>query len=296
MKYIDYYDVLGVKRGCDDQEIKKAYRKLAKQWHPDRHKGEAKKKAEEKFKQINEAYEALGDPEKRKKYDSFGSNWQTGQEFNYGDFKNNTNFSFQSTNGFSDFFSAVFSDIFSDKRSYTDNNNRFSGSNYEEQVEESNASIEIPVDQLLMGTQKRISIKTDEKIKTIEINIPQNSLPNSILRLSKIGNNGGVLLLKLKPDPSGVWRLSGNYDIVTSITIYPEQAVLGCKKIVNLPTGKIEINIPPNTRSGKILRISGQSFKRKNGKKGDALLKILIDIPAFLSEKKVEFYKKIAEI
>ncbi|MFA6076036.1 MAG: DnaJ domain-containing protein [Negativicutes bacterium] len=303
MKYIDYYETLGVKREASGKELKSAYRKLAKEWHPDKHQGDKKKSAEEKFKQINEAYEVLSDSEKRKKYDSFGANWQNGQDFNYGGAGGGgTNYGF-SGGDFSDFFSQFFGGAGAGGERKSSRGRRtanpfegFGQQNYAPRAENVNAELEMTIEELIKGGKRNVSMQTESGQKSVDINIPERSAPGSQIRLKGLGNNGGSLILKLNAHSGGKWKLSGKHDIETELVLHPEQAVIGCRKTVSLPTGKVELNIPSGTRFGQKLRVRGQGFKRDANENGDAFIRLVIDIPPTISEKEKELYKKIAEL
>ncbi|MEI6285035.1 MAG: DnaJ domain-containing protein [Bacillota bacterium] len=304
MKYIDYYDTLGVKRGATEKEIKSAYRKLAKEFHPDKHQGDKKKVAEEKFKQLNEAYEVLSDKEKRQKYDSFGANWQNGQDFNYGGAGGGQQPGFGGGD-FSDFFSQFFGEAgpggerkARGRRSANpfEGFGGFGGQQRAPQPQDISAELELSVEELIKGGKRNVSMQTDSGQKSVDINIPERSTPGSQIRLKGLGSNGGALILKLNAHDGGKWKLSGKHDIETELILHPEQAVLGCKKTVALPSGKVEINVPVGARYGQKLRVRGQGFKRDASENGDAYIRLVIDIPATISEKERELYKKIAEL
>ena len=306
MKYVDYYDTLGVKREATEKEIKAAYRKLAKQWHPDRHQGNEKKQAEEKFKLINEAYEVLGDKEKRQKYDSFGANWQNGQDFNYGSGGHSYDFGqgAAGAGGFSDFFSAIFGDAFSGQsaekstRSRRSRSNPFEGFGFagsKPRSEDILVELEVSVEELIRGGKKSISLQMSTGIKQVEINIPPGFHSGGQLRLKGLGNNGGSLLLRLNSSDSGKWRMYGKYDIETDLIISPEQAVLGCKKTVQLPKGKVELKVPENSHYGNRLRVRGSGFSKDDSENGDAYIRIVIDIPQNISDKVKHLYQQIIE-
>ena len=211
MKYIDYYEALGVPRTATEKEIKSAYRKLARQHHPDLHQGDAKKAAEEKFKTINEAYEVLSDPEKRKKYDRLGMNWQSGQDFQPGpdmggfDFRN-VNINGQDLHGFSDFFASMFGgqDIFGRRGARTE---RQRGPVRGEDIE---AEINLLVEELYNGGEKDIQIQAGGATKTVKVKIPPRIYPGAVLRLKGLGGSGfggggtGDLLLRLNVLPCRV--------------------------------------------------------------------------------------------
>ena len=302
MKYIDYYEALGVARTATEKEIKSAYRKLARQHHPDLHQGDAKKAAEEKFKIINEAYEVLGDPEKRAKYDRLGMNWQSGQDFQPGpdmggfDFRN-VNINGQDLHGFSDFFASLFGqDLFGRRGARTE---RQRGPIPGEDVE---AEINLLVEELYNGGEKDIQIQTGGSSKTVKVKIPPRIYPGAVLRLKGLGGAGyggggtGDLLLRLNALPHPIWRIENQVDVETDLTIYPEQAVVGDKVSVPTPAGLIQLKIPAGIHNGQKLRLKDKGLKRKNGSFGDMFVRVKIDTPLEQSAEEVELYQKIFEL
>ncbi|MDR3562750.1 MAG: DnaJ C-terminal domain-containing protein [Negativicutes bacterium] len=307
MKFIDYYEVLGVPKTATEKEIKTVYRRLAKEHHPDLHQGDAKKGAEEKFKLISEAYEVLGDPEKRAKYDQLGSNWQGGQDFQPP--PDMSGFRYQQVNlddlsDFSDFFSTLFGQNVSGPRGRTRQayqqdpfgQREFRGATVE-------AEISLTVEDLMNGAEKEIQIDTGHSLRTVKVKIPPKSFPGTILRLKGLGGRGmggqaqaGDLLLHVQVLPHSIWRIVDQFDLEGDLTIYPEQAVLGDKVSVPTPDGMIQVKIKPGIRSGQKLRLKDRGFKRKNGTVGDLFIKIRIDLPAHQTDAEVELYKKIFEL
>ena len=303
MKYIDYYEALGVPRTATEKEIKSAYRKLARQHHPDLHQGDAKKAAEEKFKTINEAYEVLSDPEKRAKYDRLGMNWQAGQDFQPGpdmggfDFRN-VNINGQDLHGFSDFFASMFGgqDIFGRRGARTE---RQRGPLRGEDIE---ADINLLVEELYNGGEKDIQIQAGGATKTVKVKIPQRIYPGAVLRLKGLGGSGyggggtGDLLLRLNVLPHPIWRIEDQVDVETDLTIYPEQAVVGDKVSVPTPDGMIQLKIPAGIHNGQKMRLKDKGLKRKNGTLGDMFVRVKIDTPLDQSAEEIELYQKIFEL
>jgi curved DNA-binding protein len=303
MKYIDYYEALGVPRTATEKEIKSAYRKLARQHHPDLHQGDAKKAAEEKFKTINEAYEVLSDPEKRAKYDRLGMNWQAGQDFQPGpdmggfDFRN-VNINCQDLHGFSDFFASMFGgqDIFGRRGARTE---RQRGPLRGEDIE---ADINLLVEELYNGGEKDIQIQAGGATKTVKVKIPPRIYPGAVLRLKGLGGSGsggggtGDLLLRLNALPHPIWRIEDQVNVETDLTIYPEQAVVGDKVSVPTPDGMIQLKIPAGIHNGQKMRLKDKGLKRKNGTLGDMFVRVKIDTPLEQSAEEIELYQKIFEL
>lgn len=303
MKYIDYYEALGVPRTATEKEIKSAYRKLARQHHPDLHQGDAKKAAEEKFKTINEAYEVLSDPEKRAKYDRLGMNWQAGQDFQPGpdmggfDFRN-VNINGQDLHGFSDFFASMFGgqDIFGRRGARTE---RQRGPLRGEDIE---ADINLLVEELYNGGEKDIQIQAGGATKTVKVKIPPRIYPGAVLRLKGLGGSGsggggtGDLLLRLNALPHPIWRIEDQVNVETDLTIYPEQAVVGDKVSVPTPDGMIQLKIPAGIHNGQKMRLKDKGLKRKNGTLGDMFVRVKIDTPLEQSAEEIGLYQKIFEL
>ena len=342
MKYKDYYEILGVDKKATEAQIKSAYRKLAKKYHPDVDKSPS---AQEKFKDINEAYEVLSDKEKRSRYDSLGSGWQAGQDytpppgfenfsfnFNGQDF-GNTQYSNFDMGGFSDFFKSMFGDFASQTRGRSQTYTR--GNGYEDlfgQRQTRNSSrtqqntenlditqdLIITVKDLLLDKPLPVKIKNIEKCtcrpgsactkcggtgyvaneKTLKVRLPKGFKEGQKVRLKGEGKTGSVgnkgdlfLVIKLKDKD---YKIEGS-NLVRTINLTPAEAVLGCKKDVQTPTGIVNVKIPPKTNSGKQLRLKGLGLPADKGN-GDLNVKINIVIPENLSDKEIELYEQILKL
>jgi curved DNA-binding protein len=306
MEFKDYYKIIGVDKNASQDEIKKAYRKLAMKYHPDRNQDN--KKAEEKFKQVTEANEVLSDPEKRKKYDSLGSNWKQyqsqGQGFddfysNYGRGGGGTQYSysgnlddlFGNISGFSDFFESFFG------RSGSPGGQQSRRSRKGQDFE---ATLYIPLIEVYNGTTKDISVGG----KRVRVKIAPGTKDGKKLRLKGLGNegmNGGekgdlYLTLKIEKDPYfDLDEINLYYDLY--VDLYT--AVLGGKKQVITLGGKtINITIPEGTDSGKVLRLKGLGFPISENSKnyGDLFVRIKVDFPQNLAKEEKELFKKLASI
>ncbi len=328
MNYIDYYEVLGVAKTASDKEIKQAYRNLARKHHPDLHQdAAAKTAAEEKFKLINEAYEVLGDPEKRQKYDSLGMNWQTGDEFQAADGMGGSNYQYQdaadfdlSGFGFSDFFSRLFGQEFA--RGY-----QAGGHEARARGEDIDARIALTVDELIHGAEKELRLSAPnickacrgqrfsrrgicqdcggtgvtEEVKTVRVKIPAGLYPGASLRLKGLGGKGcgsavdGDLYLQVQAAPSSVWRISGS-DVETDLVISPDQAVCGDKTPVSTPHGQVQLKLQPGLNAGQRLRLKNKGLPKGNGANGDLYLRIVIDVPRQLTEHEQELYRQLRQL
>jgi len=323
----DYYKVLGVERNATEKEIKAAYRKLARKYHPDLHTGSAKQEAEEKFKEINEAHEVLSDPEKRSKYDRLGANWRHGQEwqpppdmdgFHFYTWGDSEGFD---PSGFSDFFETLFG-----RRGPSG----FSGDFRQTRTvrgQDMESELELSLEEAYGGGEKALQlatrnicpvcqgsgqsgnsvcyscagIGTKNATKTLEVKIPPGIPDGSRIRLKGQGGEGlyggerGDLYLKIKVRPHPNFSLRGS-DLETQVSLRPEQAVLGAKVSVPTLDGEVLVSVPPMSHSGQKLRLRNKGWPQKGGSRGDQYVKITIDIPASLSQEEKNLYEKLAGI
>lgn len=319
VKYKDYYKILGVSRNATQDEINKAYRKLAKKYHPDFNPGN--KEAEEKFKEINEAYEVLKDPEKRKRYDMLGANWEHGQNFEPPPGFENIRFHFRTSGGggfegFSDFFDLIFGDLFGDKTSsgrgrksytYYSSSDPFSGSygdffngySGSQKGLDAEAEIELTLEEAYKGGTKIITINQEGVPKTLTVNIPAGVSEGSKIRLANQGHLGpggrrGDLYLKVKLLPHHLFKVEGN-NVILELPLTPWEAALGCEITVPTLDGRIDLKIPPGTNSGQKLRVKGKGLGRGT-KRGDFFAQVLIKVPKTLTSKEKELFEELKNI
>ena len=351
MKYKDYYEILGVDKNATEAQIKSAYRKLAKKYHPDVDKSSS---AQEKFKDINEAYEVLSDKQKRERYDSLGSNWQAGQDytpppgfenfsfdFNQGGFSSGTQYTNFDMGGFSDFFKSMFGDFAQQARtssrqqSYSQGAGNFYSDLFGHQQTKSRTKKQaqpqvnlditqdliITVKDLLLDKPLPVKIKNIEKCtkcsgagsicsncggtgyvakeKTLKVRLPKGFKDGQKVRLKGegktdgFGNKGDLyLVVKLKDKD---YQIDGQ-NLVRTINLTPAEAVLGCKKDVQTPTGIVGVKIPPQTNSGKQLRLKGLGLPIDKDKKGDLNVKINIVLPSIISDEEIKLYEQILKL
>lgn len=303
MEYKDYYKILGVEKSTSKDEIKKSYRKLAKKYHPDLHPND--EKAQEKFKEINEAYEVLSDDQKRKQYDTFGSgyNFTNGQNFDPSQYGfGNGSYTYTSSGGdFSDFFNMFFGGAGGQKSSRQshgfDLGDLFGGGRKAKKQSPSYESeLTITLEEGYKGETKDITLNVGGENKALSIKLPAGILPGKKLKVKgeKWGINGDILFkIKLKED--GKNTLEG-LDITSKLDILPHEAVLGDKKVVSTLDGKIKINIPQGISSGKKIRIPKKGYKDMKGKTGDLFIEINIVIPENLTKKEIKLYEKLKQL
>ena len=284
MEYKDYYKILGVDKKASADEIKKAYRKLAKKYHPDLNKNN--ESAQDKFKEINEAYEVLGDDEKRRQYDSFGQagNFRGGQTFDpsqYG-FGGNGSYTYSSGDGggFSDFFNTIFNgggqaggfnvnveDIFGGRRAQP------------KRRQKHESEIRLDIEEGYNGTNKNMTFRIGNETKTIDVKVPKGIEEGKKIKIN--GPNFGIdadIYLKVVFNKKDNMTIDG-LNITKDIDVYPWEAVLGGSKLVKTLDGKkIKVNIPKNIKSGKKIRIPNQGYRNMKGRKGDLYIRKRIRI------------------
>jgi len=324
MQYKDYYKILGVNRNATQDEIKKAYRKLAVKYHPDKTKGD--KDSESKFKEISEANEVLKDPEKRKKYDRFGQNWKQYQEagadaggFDFSDFMRQGDsgrgrggdwqeqsspygdtFHFEEVfsgsgsggrTGFSDFFETLFGEEFRSARARP--RGRRTASMRGQDV---TAETTLTLEEAYHGTSRIIQMDG----KRVRVNIKPGIQDNQTLRMPGKGMQGigggqpGDLFLKIHINQHPVYKRDGN-DLYKDVKVDLYTAVTGGKIEVDTLKGKIKLDIPKKTQSGKILRLPklGMPVHNKPNEFGDLYIKLHIQIPEDLSEEDLKLFEKL---
>ena len=330
--YKDYYEVLGVPRSATEEDIRAAYRKLARQYHPDVNPGN--KSAEEKFKEINEAYEVLSDPEKRKRYDQLGSNWKAGQEFRpppngrnvrvdfgdmgdiFGGARGSTGFG---DTGFSDFFESFFGRGGGGRGARAGPQARTRGQDIE-------AELSLTLEEAHRGGTRTITLDVSEpcptcggsgskdgrvcptcrgsgvvtRPKTFEVTIPAGVREGSIIRLAGQGEPGvgggppGDLFLHVRIKPHRLFQLVGEDDVQIEFPVAPWEAVLGARVMVPTLDGPVEMTIPPGTQGGSRLRLRGQGLNKRGGGRGDQFVRLKIVIPPRPTPRERELFERLA--
>jgi curved DNA-binding protein len=322
VKFKDYYEILGVTRETSQDEIKKTYRKLARKYHPDVNKASG---AEAKFKDINEAYEVLSDPEKRKQYDQLGSNWQNGQDFQPPPGWENIHFNFKEGSdpfsgfqfrdmggGFSDFFETLFGGGLGGGSRRTRKRQQYAYSQEPEENESlqpgknREASITISLEEAFQGAAKKIRIKSKDAEtgevtdKTYEVKIPRGTTEGSLIRLAGQGENtawgkSGDLYLKVHFAPHPVYQVH-EYNLEMDLPLCPWEAALGTKITIPTLDGKATLTVPPGTQSGTRFKLKGKGLPRKGGMdNADLLAKVKIINPEALSPQAKKLFKELSE-
>ena len=286
--YKDYYATLGVSKSSSDDEIKSAYRKLAKKYHPDKNKSD--KAAPDKFKDINEAYEVLSDPEKKQLYDTYGSSGGIPQGAYGGG-------AAADMGGMSDFFQQFFGGA-GGMGGRGGGNFGPSGINLEElfgnaqggvrrPAQQVTGEISIPLRDAFVGTVRAVQING----KRLEVSIPAGTRSGQKLRLAGQAPGGGDVILTLTLERDSIFTLEGD-DVRVSVELPIPVAVLGGKQRVPTLGGNVDLTIPPGSSSGKTLRLKGQGWPGKTGR-GDQLVRLEIGVPKSLSPEELELYQKL---
>ncbi len=324
MAHKDYYDILGVKRNASEKEIKQAYRRLARKYHPDVNPSD--KSGETKFKQINEAYEVLSDKGSRKKYEQFGDQWQYADQFaqagrqqtpswNFGERHGATSFSFSE-----DDFGSLFDELLGGTRTYTRQAQPRRGRNIE-------SPLEVTLEEAYHGTSRTLSLQAEEpcstcqgsgrirntlcstchgagmvaRMKRLEIKIPPGVNNGSRVRIPGKGQPGyggasGDLYLLISVKPHRLFERKDD-DLYVEVAVPLTTAMLGGEVQVPTLKGKLALKIPPETQNGRVFRLAGQGMPHLgNSSRGYILAKVNIALPSKLSPQEKELFRQLNEL
>ncbi len=301
VQYKDYYKTLGVPRGASEADLKKSFRKLAREFHPDVAKD--KKKAEEKFKEINEAYEVLNDPAKRKKYDELGADWKSGADFRQPGrgqprgFRggHSADFEFGGT-GFSDFFEQMFG-----ARGGTGgmDSRGMRAEDFATRGQDVEGDLMVTLEEVLRGAVRPVTVQHGTKTQTQQVKIPVGVTEGQRLRVAGRGGAGGAggpagdLLLRVRlakhPEFEVVER-----NLIYEAELAPWEAVLGAD--ISVPTlgGKVSIKIPPGTQNGQKLRVRSRGLPQQNGEQGDLIVVTRVGVPTHIPEAERKLWEQLA--
>ena len=279
MEFKDYYETLGVARSADAEAIKRAYRKQARKYHPDVSK---EKNAEEKFKNVQEAYEVLKDSDKRAAYDQLGRDYRPGQQFRpppdwqqrFGGQPGAQRFS--DMNGFSDFFSSLFGGA---------GGATASGGGFQTQ-EADGGHIDVSIEEAYAGTTRRVSISDHGRARLVDVQIPAGVTDGQALRVG--GRTPVILRVKLRPHP--VFALQGK-DVQVELPLAPWEAALGAKVAVPTLGGTVELTIPAGAQAGQKLRLRGRGFP--GSPSGDQLVLVKLVTPTAETPQAKEAYERM---
>ncbi len=289
----DYYAVLGVSQTATPEDIKRAYRKLARKYHPDLNPGD--KDAEAKFKDLNAANEVLSDPETRQKYDQFGQHWNH-PGYSEAPTPTGANVGTQGFDQYEDF-DAFINDLLGGINSRSRHRTRTTGTDgfrSQAPAPDTEAAIALSFSDAFHGVQKRLQLDDD----TINVRIPAGAKPGSRIRLkgkgrpSPFSQQRGDLYLTIEILPHVFWRFEGD-NLVCGIPIRPDEAVLGAEISVPTPDGSVMMTVPKGVKSGQSLRLHGKGWTLPKGGRGDLFVKLQMVTPQDLSEIEQECYEKI---
>lgn len=317
IEFKDYYKILGLNKSASEGDIKRAYRKLARKYHPDVNKAAS---AEEKFKEVSEAYEVLKDPGKRKKYDDYGQNWGTAGhrgkpewqwDFKQGGqgherpspYRSAANSDMGGAEEFSDFFRSFFGEGFTQE-------GRGARGDWSTPGRSQEAEITITLADAYHGFIKNISLQDYEDdgrggskpvTRNFRVRIPKGIQDGATIRLTGQGEKGaggahdGDLLLRIKIQPDERFRLDGD-DLYTIVPVSPWEATLGAKILVETMDGSVTLTVPRGSRNGSRLRLRGKGMPKKQGGAGDLIVDLDIHVPETLTNEEERLYAELARV
>jgi curved DNA-binding protein len=301
--YQDYYEVLGVPRGAAEDDIRRAYRRLAREYHPDVNKDPG---AEDRFKEISEAYEVLRDPEKRERYDRLGANWRAGQDVSgaagFDDLGGQGGFGdvrveFGDGGDFSDFFESFFGSRGAGRRG-----GGFGGfegfEGFSTRGGDQEAELEVTLEEAAAGGRRKISLGDGREY---EVNIPRGVRDGQRIRLAGEGGRGsgsgpsGDLFLRVRVRPHPRFRVEGR-DLYGDLPVTPWEAALGATVPMATLTATTRVRVPEGSSCGRKLRLRGEGMPGPRGEAGDLYATVKIEVPKRLTNEERELFERLADV
>ncbi|MDV3352346.1 J domain-containing protein [Leptolyngbyaceae cyanobacterium CCMR0082] len=277
----DYYEILGIVESADSSTIKQAYRRLARQFHPDLNPGD--QEAEERFKSLGEAYEILSDADRKAQYDDYRRYWlQQKSEADYRDLEDFNRFVDQLLNR-----QVIPKSPVQPKKKQTQ-----AKTTGDPRRRDAEASLQVPLERAFQGGAERVRL---EDGRALEVDMPPGMLTGQRIRLRGQGINGGDLYLNIVVEPHPFLRVQGR-DVVCHLPITPSEAVLGGQITVPTLDGPVQMTIPAGIQSGRKLRLAGKGYGRITEERGDQIVEIEVAVPKLLSDQEAELYEKLRTI
>ncbi|MGH2377671.1 MAG: DnaJ C-terminal domain-containing protein [Candidatus Limnocylindria bacterium] len=309
VEYKDYYKILGVPKGAKTEDVKKAYRRLARTYHPDLNKGAD---AERRFKEVNEAHEVLSDPEKRKRYDQLGANWDRFSRGGGAPGRGNFEWVFTGTpgrgfegagdlGGFSDFFRTFFGDLGGVSQEDILRGRRTNGRVRQRSGEDLEGEVEIPLAEAFKGTERSVEVRrSDGATRRLDVRIPAGVRDGQRIRLAGQGGPGqaggpaGDMFLRVRVQAHPFFRREGD-DLHADLPVALHEALLGAEVTVPTLKGRVTLKIPAETQNGRTIRLAGQGMPRAGGGSGDLFVTVKAVLPQKLTDEERACVEKIAK-
>ncbi|MDF1825746.1 MAG: J domain-containing protein [Verrucomicrobiales bacterium] len=298
VQYRDYYEILGVDKSASQDEIKKAFKKLARKYHPDVAKDLPN--AEEKFKEVNEAYEVLSDAGKRQKYDTLGPNWEQGQGFPGGGGGGGSyEYNFGGSTGFSDFFESMFGGGGGDPfGSYGGRQPRSSRPRAGQNIE---ADLLVSIEEVMTGSTRELRLSRPSGEKTIRVKVPRGIGEGQKIRCANLGHPGanggpdGDLFLRVRFERHPVYRANGK-DLESELILTPWEIVLGTSVTAPTPHGNVKMTVKPNTAPGTRMRLKGKGLPKGTADFGDLYLIITVEFPDESTDEEKALWEQLSSV
>jgi curved DNA-binding protein len=302
--YHDYYEALGVPRDASEQDIRSAYRKLAREYHPDVNKEAG---AEDRFKEISEAYEVLRDKDKRERYDRLGSNWKAGQDVSGARGAGAYEEAFRGGDGFSDVrvdfgggdFSDFFESFFAGQGGRARGGGGRTGANaFSRRGADQEATLELTLEEAAAGGKRRLSLGDG---RDFEVDIPRGVRGGQRIRLAGQGETGigggpaGDLFLRVRVKRHPLFRVKGS-DLYVDLPVSPWEAALGAEVPVRTLSGTARVRVPPDSSSGRRLRLRGEGLPTTGGSAGDLHAVVTVRVPKRLNKEERELFEQLAAV